>query len=50
MRSGHSVESIVDCHTRQNVPYCKKFQCRTKGAKPFVLLIGFLNARKLTLG
>ena len=50
MRSEHSVESFVDCRTRQTFLISKKFQCRTKGAKPFVLLIGFLNARKLTLG
>ena len=50
MRSEHSVESIVDCRTCRNVSYYKKFQCSTKGAKPFVLPIGFLNARKLALG
>lgn len=50
MRSEHSVESIVDCRTQQNVSYCKKFQCSTKGAKTFVPPIGFLNARKLALG
>ena len=50
MRSEHGVESIVDCRTCRNVSYCKKFQCSTKGAKPFVLPIGFLNARKLALG
>ena len=50
MRSEHSAESIVDCRTCRNVSYYKKFQCSTKGAKPFVLPIGFLNARKLALG
>ena len=50
MRSEHGVESIVDCRTSRDVSYCKKFQCSTKGAKPFVLPIGFLNARKLALG
>ena len=49
MRSRHSAESIVECRTQRNVPYCKKFQCRTKRAHPFVLPFGFLNARKLAL-
>ena len=50
MRSKHSPKALwIVVHVKTFL-ISKKFQCRTKSAHPFVLPIGFLNARKLALG